>query len=493
MLPLQFVQQQFRDSTHTDTNSLNQALLTKPELLDYVALAYGANQTHKQGYGNMHSLLQYLCSGSKTTGMQGSYKPIGDREVEWALMGQYLKKMTIVGTVTPNALVGLGHTTFEVPLEDKYFFRGEVCRFEDDTLARVEEEPRPQGSHWCYTFKIVSANAADTVAGYALEIGRSVASSHSLFGEGSQGGGAKSATPMRFRNTISTTKTNWGMTGDALNQVLEIKIPTSDGKQGKSLWVYYQEAEAYRQHMRHVENLLWTSRSNRLPDGSVPNFDSNGQPIYSGAGIDEQIKGINTFTTSQLTSYMLRDMAYELKNKSYNAETKEIMLITGTGGARHFHYAIQKDTQFMPIVADDIYISKIGKAELSFGGTFTRYQGPGVTFTLCTHPAFDDPNTFNAMSSEGYTKQSYKMYFLDFGNVGGEPNIQLLTRGKDGSNRALDRWITAGGVVPKGMGLDNPTSLRSHGQDSFEVWIQSQVGVVIRNPLSCGMIEIIVD
>ena len=80
---------------------------------------------------------------------------------------------------------------------------------------------------------------------------------------------------------------------------------------------------------------------------------------------------------------------------------------------------------------------------------------------------------------------SGKMVFLDFSSVDGVPNIQLVAKGADGFNRNYIKKYIPGMVNP----YDQQSMLAANGDDSFTCQIMSESGVIVRNPLSCGILN----
>jgi len=77
------------------------------------------------------------------------------------------------------------------------------------------------------------------------------------------------------------------------------------------------------------------------------------------------------------------------------------------------------------------------------------------------------------------------MVFLDFSSVDGVPNIQLIAKGADGMDRNYIKKYIPGMVNP----YDQKSMLAANGDDSFTCQIMSESGVIVRNPLSCGILN----
>lgn len=478
-----FIRGKSMDGSFTDTNNLAQALMIEPEIADVLIYAYGMERK-----GDVYNLLQYLTQGRGAVATEGkSYKVISNDELKWPVMGHMVTSKPISGTVQGN---GLGFSTFVVPFAEKYYSLGFVLRFEDGSQARIVEEPYKSGNNWCYTMQLMGNLPGAFVGTEALEPGKEVGWNYTAYEEGSEGGGMVEATPMWFTNQMSTHRTKTGMTADAKLQKIAFEIERN-GKKSR-LWLFEKQFQATLQHMRAIERLLWDGRYNKLSDGSIPQIGVNGRPVKQGSGIEEQLEGVNKIVTSRLTEDLFYQLAVDLSHNAGDAENKKVVIVTGHGGMYEFDQCFKRASASLSLV-DTHFVSKNKGAELSFGAQFTSYKGPyGIEFTVINHPMFNDANVYTKkMGPKQFTDQSYKMFFLDFSDYGGESNIQMITKGANGENRQMLQWFTAGSTTPDFGGSTGVGKvLRSHSGDYFDQYTLSQLMVQIRNPLSCGMIHI---
>lgn len=489
MLQTRFIKGSFTDGTFTDQNHLSTKLMTRPEILDSMIYAFGSRHGVMEGYNVLH----YLTQGRGANAVAGkSYRHLGNDQVQWSLMGNLMEAQVIAGTVTPTTNVGINFSEFVVPFSKKYFGKNWVCRFEDETLALITKEPEKIGDKWCYTFQIVNSNPQAFVQPFALESGREVTWSHTAYSENSEGGNSVEAFPMWFTNQLTTMRMSYGMTGSAKNDVVVFEI-MKNGKSGR-VWMWEKQFQYLKQWATIQESLMWSGRYNRLDDGTIPHFDQlTGYPIKMGSGIEEQISGVNTMQTSMLTTDMLEFMLSDINTNTGKSYSKRV-LITGNGGMLEFHNAIRRSALQYQIV-DTHFISNNG-VELTFGAFFTTYKTHWGEFTVVNHQMFNDPNIFpGRVGPRGYTRQSYKMFFLNFEDGDSGSNIELITRGVNGESRQLVQWYTAGAVTPDFQTISGKepgvaSVMRSHGKDSFQVYTLSETGVIIKNPLSCGLIQI---
>lgn len=495
MLKTQFMSAQWKDGTFTDQSQLAQLLLIEPELSDHLVYAF-----MNEGDGNKYGIIQGLTQGLGRIGKPDSnYKVLGNDEYKWALMGQETRAVPITGVSSPApaANVGQNFSLFTVPLAEKYLTLGDTVLFgagmPDQQYARVMEEPYRQGSNWCYVFQIMGNDPNAFVNPSYLQIGKEIGWIGTAFEEGSEGGGMKTSSPMWFKNQMGIQRMAWGMTGSAKTAVMVLKFQTNKGR--KALWMYRQQYDMLRQWNKMIEREIWFSRYNRLGDETFANFGANGRIIKRGSGIEEQITGSNYYVTSQLTEELLRHMLLDIQRCSGGAENVKRLLVTGAGGLVAFDDAMRRSlANTVNIVDGSYFINKKDGNKLSFGSQFVTYKGfLNTEFTVVHHPMFDDTSIFTEIHPvTGFTMQSYKMYFLDFSDYDGEANIQMVTRGAEGTKRSLVQWFTAGGSNPDFNGNTSVDMvMRSNGFDGFMCYTLSECGIMIKNPLSCGIIHII--
>jgi hypothetical protein len=495
MLQRQFINAQFRDGTMTDQNQLANALLTKPEIADELIMAYG-----NQGEGNKMGVMQMLTQGMGRVGsVDKDYKIQGSDEIIWFLQGLQGRTIPIAdqSIPAPAANVGQNFAEFIVPLAGKYFTPGDVVRFPNNSLCRVQAEPYKNGDNWCYTFAIMGANPNEFIPANALAVGRELAMGTTAFEEYSEGGGMKETTPMAFRNQMSIQRKSYSMSGGAKTDVVvfSVKGRDSNGNEKTSnSWMYKKQHDLYYQWVCEQEYALWFNKYNRLQDGTFAVKGMNGRPVKTGSGIEEQIIGTNQIVTDQLTEELLRYMILDINKNGMSAENKKLLLVTGLGGIDEFDRAMKRALGGLGgFVVDTTFIDKKGGNKLGFGSQFTTYRGLlGTEITVVHHPMFDDITRFpNVDPITGFTDQSYKMYFLDFSDYGGAPNIQMIFKGAHGEDRRLLSWFTAGATEPNFNGNSGVKAMmRSNGLDGFSMYMLSESMVLIKNPLGCGMITI---
>ena len=109
---------------------------------------------------------------------------------------------------------------------------------------------------------------------------------------------------------------------------------------------------------------------------------------------------------------------------------------------------------------------------------------------MLTVPVFDDPNLHSSAGGtnafgDNRLKESAKMVFMDFGKTSGVSNVELVTKGAEGVNRSMIKKYVAGMVNP----YDQKAMLAANADDKFECHVLSETGIIVRNPLSCGILS----
>jgi hypothetical protein len=477
---LKFVKQKWHSGL-TDQNTLSTALMTEPEIMGRT-LAYV--------FGDKYAL-QYLTQG--TGRVSDKYELIGNDQYRWPLMGMLKKPIAITGAVSPAANIGLNHTTFDIPLAEKYFAVGDVLATTSRYLVRVQEEPSFDGADWIHTCQLVTSEATDSVPAAQFAVGQELSVEFTAFEEYSEGGDSKEAFPMWFTNQLTISRMSFDMTGGSATDVMVLK-----GKTGKELWMYEKQYQVMLQWMEETERLRWYGKYNRSSDGTVKLFGKNGRPVKIGAGVLEQIAYSNRRNYSVGTESLYREFILDLMENSKDSENKKFIAFTGIGGLEEFHTAMKEAIAAATLV-DSIYVSGSGQ-NLTLGGQFTTYKGLiGTEFTVVHLPLFDNRvNNRELHPKTGRPLESYKMVILDFGMMGGESNISMVAKGADGIDRSFLSWYTAGSQTPNGAegasGDPSFTSkvMRSNSLDGWSCHFLSETGIKVINPLSCGILEMLV-
>jgi hypothetical protein len=475
---LKFVKQKWHSGL-TDQNTLANALMTEPETMGRT-LAYI--------FGDKYAI-QYLTQG--TGRVSNKYELIGNDQYRWPLMGMLTKPIAITGAVSPATNIGLNHTTFTIPMAEKYFAVGDVLATTTRSQIRVQEEPYQDGADWIHVCQLITDSATDVVPVADMAIGQELSIEYTAFEEYSEGGSSKEAFPMWFTNQLTISRLSIDMSGSAATDVVVLK-----GKTGKELWMYEKQYQAMLQWMEQTERLRWYGVYNRDAAGNIHLSGKNSRVVKTGAGILQQIAYSNRRNYSVGTEDLFRDFILDLMENSKDSENKKFIAFTGIGGMQEFHSAM-KDSLASSTLVDTHYVSGDGQ-KLTLGGQFTTYKGLiGTEITIAHLPLFDNRVSNREIHPKsGRPLESYKFVILDFSMVGGESNISMVAKGAGGIDRSFLTWVTAGSQTPNGgEGGDFTVSnkaVRSNALDGWSCHFLSETGIKVINPLSCGVLEMIV-
>ncbi len=481
---LEWHKMKFDSQTMVDSNSLAQALMTKPELASVVSNAIGDKY-----------YLQYLTQGSGRVAkgeVSNKFKYLGNSQYKWWLYGDLTHPVAITATstVVGSAKIGYAGSLFDITVGEPYYAEGDVIQFRSGAQGRIQNNGSTLGTHTTYQVALVTSNPADVIPATDLAVGEMTVFLYSAFEEASEGGSSKRAFPMGFENQLTTSRQTYAITGSAATDTMVLAMKTDKG-QSFNLWMNYEEHIQMKLWMQESEYLRWYGKYNRTSTGEVLLLGKNGRPVLTGAGVLEQLSGSHsrTYTIETATEDLYRDFLIDLQLASKEAENKKVFAFTGMGGWNTFHKAMNEARKGAQIV-DTTFVSK-SSLGLAFGENFVTYKGlAGTELTIVYNPIFDDKNKHPYLHPQtGLPYESYRMVFLDFSDYDGEPNIQMVTKGKDGQDRSMVMWYTSGGATPSVADAQR-SLIRSHGRDTFECYKLSESGIMIKNPLTCGQLYI---
>lgn len=469
----------FNSQTMVDSNQLAQALMTRPELSNVVSNAIGDK-----------FYLQYLTQGSGRTvkgEVSNKFKYLGNAQYRWWLYGDLTHPVAITAPCNVSSNIGYAGSTFEITIGEPYYGEGDVISLKSGAQVRISDNGRSNAADTVYTCRLVTNNPADTVPAGDLAVGAMTVFMYTAFEEGSEGGSSKRAFPMGFENQLTTCRQTYAITGSAATDVMTLTLKTDSG-QTSSLWMNYEEFIQMKLWMQEAEYLRWYGKYNRTAQGEVMLPGKNGRPVLIGAGVLDQLSASHrrAYSIETANEDLYRDFLIDIQIASKDAENKKVFCFTGMGGWNTFHKAMNEARKGAQIV-DTTFISKTSLG-LKFGENFVTYKGlAGTELTIVYCPIFDDRNKHPYLHPQtGLPFESYRMVFLDFSDYDGESNIQMVTKGKDGQDRSMVMWYTAGGATPSAGDSGVSKLIRSHGRDTFECYKLSETGIMIKNPLTCG-------
>jgi len=455
----------YNDQQMTDTNSLVNALMEKPEELSPII-------THLAGREEKKFPLSFLTEGV------GNTKSIDRYEYEYRVKTHEINVRPVVSSVGTGA--GGAHFTMTFP--DKWFVFPYTLVSQTGVLARIMEQPKAVGAGYEYTLKVVSPDAAgvptNDVAAGALW-GMLFANVGMDF---SRGNASNWSAPGLVRSKIGTIRKSYHFSGNAKDYVAEFTLPMKEGSTTK-LWMDYEEYRHMLKFKEECEMYYWYGQKTHDASGKSTMIDENGQPVISGPGLFEQI--INKDTYSTLTQAKIEAVIGDLFYGMTDATDKQVTLYTGIGGAREFDKAMRnyyaggstsgvQNTYLQ--TSESKFITGSGRS-LGITGYFTSYDHiDGHTVNVVKVPLFDHGPVAQASKKHpesGLPLESYRMVFVDQSNYDGENNLQMINK----KGREMLRWAVAGSVVPKGFA---ESDTRASDIDGASVHMLKSAGILLR-------------
>lgn len=465
-----------------EQNMLSQALVTQPynvsTVLSYV---FGARE--------YQSTLNYL-------GMAGKTLVVENNLYQWPLMIEHEKPATIVqakwqgSDITSTDTPGINGTPIQIWTSDRVFATGAIIEFDDNEFqARIMGEPYQDGSEFVYTVQIANGKSNSYILPTLLEAGRQISRAGSAYEEGSDEADIIGyQTPFMFRNHLTTMRMKYDITGSAYSDVMVLKLRDPKTKKSTFYWAEWQEWLAYREWFKRIDyQLVYEQYSTNTADGTNSLKGTNGRPIYRGAGLMQQISPSNKRSYTKLTADILEEFLFDLSYNIRGMGDRKFVALTGEMGMKELDRILREKASALglTIISGGQFITGSGQ-NLELGGQFTTYKMlNGIELILKHFPLFDDTYHFRKLHPvTGKPVESYKMLFLDLNMIDGEPNIQLVVK----KGREMVTWSNAGAVAPgQGFGF-NISTVRSHGKDLYTVYFLTERGIMLRNPLSCGML-----
>ena len=473
-----------RFSDLVDENMISNALLTKPhEVAGLLSLVFG---TKDDGVSTAIDLI---------TGGLGKTMIIENREYEWSVMIdnehavniRYAKcNGTEITSANYNSVTpGANGAPIYLGLEERYFGPGAILSFDDVKFqVRISGLPYQDGSTWVYECYVADGFAGSYIPGEFLLPGRQVSRIGSAYEEYSDEADILNyQTPFKMRNNLSTLRLSYDITGDAYSTVLAIALKDPETGKTSYLWSDYQYWLALREWKKREEKFLLFSHSNRNPDGTYALRGTNGRPVAISAGLFEQISPANVRYYTKLSTELFEDFLFDLCYNLLGTNERKFMALTGEMGIREFDRILKEKVANFQLI-DTHFITGSGQ-NLALGGQFTTYKMTnGIELTVKRCALFDNMEIFRQLHPlTGKPLMSYTFLFVDLGSRDGQANVVKVCR----KGREFVQWYTGGSVSPQGY-ANSINTMRSNSRDGYQVHFLGEVGIMLRNPLSCGIL-----
>ena len=471
MALMQVLKSYYNDQQMTDTNSLVNALLEKPEELSPII-------THLAGREEKKFPLSFLSEGV------GNTRSIDRFEYEYRVKTHEVNVRPVVSSTG----TGAGGAMFTIVFPDKWFIFPYTLVSNEGSLARIMQEPKVVGGGYEYTLQLVSPdNSTGLVAG-EVAAGALWGQLYANVGiDFSRGNASNWTAPGLVRSKIGTVRKSYHFSGNAKDYVAEFTLPLKEG-QTTNLWMDYEEYRHMLKFKEECEMYYWYGQKTYDDSGANKMLDENGQPVISGPGLFEQI--INKDTYSTLTQKKIEDTIGDLFYGMTDATDKQVTLFTGIGGAREFDKALRNyyatgvsggnigagNGNAYLRTTESKFITGSGRS-LGITGYFTSYDHiDGHRVNVVKVPLFDHGPVAQASKKHpesGLPLESYRMTFVDQSSYDGENNLQMIQK----KGREMLRWCVAGSVVPKGF---TETDTRASDIDGASVHMLKTAGILLR-------------
>ncbi len=461
---------------NTADNSLTANLLKYPEIAKKVIELYPRYTTTY--------LLEKLSFGA-------GEKVLGDNSFEWKSMNRYRGQQQLAAQLTTDSVFG---SSISFSVTDTTAL---PCLINANDIVRLASGLQ------VHVDTIVDGTNVKTVTGKALNVVTAAAAADSVigvignaFGEGSLGAevGEGYAYPETRKNWLTTSRKKLVIDARDLTDITWVE------HNGHRLWFFTKEQQTEAQFMYDLEVMRWFGRSSVADyTATTAGGDSSaaGNMPIIGDGLLAQIEDSNTLTydaTADLSEKIITEYIGQLSLNAAAPTGNEYVVFTGTQGRVQFHRAM-KDLLFSSGTnASTVMVDKYGQ-DVQVGANFSTYQALGNKITLVHCPVFDDPNLAataaaangTAVAGTGFqtTTLGGMFVFLDMSVQQGVANIELIAKGAEGTNRNWVKKYVPGMINP----YDSASMLSASGDDKFECHWLTQSGIIVRNPLSCGILK----
>lgn len=467
----------------TQANHLSNFFLTEPALAsEVVTRVYNKRNDYKNA-------LSFLTTGT------GRTKELDNIVYRWPLMGDSERAIPISVSQTTygdgGSTPGISNTTFRVGLPEKWFALGDVLVPDNNTYSlRVMDEPYQDGSgNFVYVLQLVTKDPTLYVPPALLATGKELSKDFNIVehDHSRTSGDTHYATPFWMENYMSTYRKMYSVSGAAQAKVMVISLMDPQSKQVSNTWVKYAEWEFYAQWMDEMEKALIYGKGNVMKNGVTNMKGASGNPIYTGAGLEEQIAPANKRFYTTLTEQVIRDFMDDLSYNGTEDGPRNYVALCGRQFMNLFDQAMKISASNFNLI-DTKFITGSGQ-ELALGAQFKTYVGlNGDRITLKECPLYN--NTVRNRQLNPQTNkpaESYKATFLNFKmNGNGESNVQKVYH----KGREMASTYIEGLCSPFGM-KKNSTS--ASPVDGYEFHVMSECGLMIKDPTDCGQLLLDVD
>lgn len=456
----------------TTENHMASIFANQPQLVsDTISLIFG-----EYVYKSLDSLLTKVGTKEMPT----------DTDYEWFLKGNDRKAVNIVSFSSADLTrPGANFTIFTLTLDEKFFGISDLLIFDNrEYQVRIMGEPIPNGVNFDYPVQIVANDSTLFIPVAQLAAGNRVSKLYSPQERtlNKTYGTTSFTSPFKMRNTFSTIGKEYVIPGNMHERPMVFAMLDPENPSKKTfMWTKYADWAMMCQWVREKDNNLIYSKYNQNSNGTFTMKGASGYPIFSGAGLREQISSSYKFYYSNFTIDYLFEVLLNLSINILPEDSREFVILTGERGMVQFHQAIEAKVSLLQPLGNPDRLFGTGQ-NLGFRGQYKQYMFPqGIKVTIMHLPQYDDiVDNRTAHPKGGYT-ENYRYTILNFGTTEGEANItKVYPKGRKDM-----MWYVAGSTTPFGPN----TSFSAAGAskvDGYELQMLTTQGVMIKNPLTCA-------
>ena len=424
----------YNDQQMTDTNSLVNALMEKPEELSPII-------THLAGREEKKFPLSFMTEGV------GNTRSIDRFEYEYRVKTHEVNVRPVSNATNLTAAQGANGQIFKLTFPDKFFIFPYTLVSQSGVLARIMEEPRPVAGGYEYSLKLVSPDQASMPA---ADVGNGA-----LFGmlfasvgiDFSRGNASNWTAPGLVRSKIGTVRKSYHMSGNAKDYVAQFELPLREGSTTK-LWMDYEEYRHMLKFKEECEMYYWYGQKTYGSNGVNEMIDENGQPVLAGPGLFEQIINKDTYSTltQKKIENVIGDLFYGMTDATDKQVTSSLVLVVHVSSIRLCVTTTAILNNAYLQTTESKFITGSGRS-LGITGYFTSYDHvDGHRVNVVKVPLFDHGPVAQASKKHpetGLPLESYRMTFVDQSSYDGENNLQMINK----KGREMLRWCVAGSVA----------------------------------------------
>lgn len=416
----------YEGSGYSHEKHLINANLIRPDQLDPVL-------TFLMGKESDKFPLSFVTETSK-----GGYVPVNTTLFTYNTMGR-LSKADVIGKslYADGAKLGEGgQSTFSLPWRSNWFKDQHNIVNGTGRVLRQEGKLYQKDGLWFGNYRLITGDpneyvtAAEVAAGttWSMSMGANVGAANS------RGNESNVVMPGKMQQQLSFLRKSYEILGNYANKVVEIQLPSGNGKGYTSLFCEHERWQHTMQWKLAIEEAAWFSPYNRTPEGIILTRDpETGEPIPYMAGLDEQIPNKDTF--GELTAKRIKEAVRFAVYGATDADKVIIDVYAGVGGREDFDAAFKEEMTGYTQIAGDKFVTGSG-SNLMFGGYFASFKHvDGHVVNLKKMPLNDLGDRALAAPKHpisGLPITSHDLYFVDRSIYDGKPNLVMCyERGRE--------------------------------------------------------------